>query len=75
MAPAVRVNCVAPSLSESKIAAPMMKQADVISKLHPMKKLGEGKDIAAAAAYLMSEDASWVTGSILNVDGGRAGVA
>ena len=75
LAPNVRVNCVAPSLTRSKIAEPMLKNAAIaegIAKAHPLKRLGEGKDSAALAKFLLTEDSSWVTGQIIAVDGGRS---
>ena len=74
-APNIRVNCVAPSLSKSKIAEPMLKNpaiAEGIAKAHPLKRLGEGKDSAALAKFLITEESSWVTGQIIAVDGGRS---
>ena len=74
-APNIRVNCVAPSLTISKIAQPMLKNkalAEGIAKAHPLKRLGEGKDSAALAKFLLTEDSSWVTGQIIAVDGGRS---
>ena len=74
-APDIRVNCIAPSLSYSKIAEPMLKNkplADGIAKAHPLKRLGEGKDSAALAKFLLSEESSWMTGQIIGVDGGRS---
>ena len=74
-APNVRVNCIAPSLSRSKIAEPMLKNitiAEGIAKAHPLKRLGEGKDSAALAKFLITEESSWVTGQIIAVDGGRS---
>jgi len=74
-APDIRVNCIAPSLSKSKIAEPMLKNitiAEGIAKAHPLKRLGEGKDSAALAKFLITEESSWVTGQIIAVDGGRS---
>ena len=74
-APNIRVNCIAPSLTHSKIAEPMLKNkalADGIAKAHPLKRLGEGKDSASLAKFLITEDSSWVTGQIIAVDGGRS---
>ena len=74
-APNIRVNCIAPSLTNSKIAQPMLKNkalADGIAKAHPLKRLGEGKDSASLAKFLITEDSSWVTGQIIAVDGGRS---
>ena len=64
-APNIRVNCIAPSLSKSKIAEPMLKNpaiAEGIAKAHPLKRLGEGKDSAALAKFLITEESSWITG-------------
>ena len=74
-APNIRVNCIAPSLSKSKIAEPMLKNpviAEGIAKAHPLKRLGEGKDSAALAKFLITEDSSWVTGQVIAVDCGRS---
>ena len=74
-APNIRVNCVAPSLSKSKIAEPMLKNAAIaegIAKAHPLKRLGEGKDSAALAKFLITDESSWITGQIIAVDGGRS---
>tara|TARA_Y100001970_G_scaffold288281_1_gene415140 strand:- start:3337 stop:4047 length:711 start_codon:yes stop_codon:yes gene_type:complete len=74
-APYVRVNCIAPSLTNSKIAEPMLKNkvlAEGIAKAHPLKRLGEGKDSASLAKFLITEESSWITGQIIAVDGGRS---
>jgi NAD(P)-dependent dehydrogenase (short-subunit alcohol dehydrogenase family) len=74
-APNIRVNCIAPSLTNSKIAEPMLKNkvlAEGIAKAHPLKRLGEGKDSASMAKFLISEESSWITGQIIAVDGGRS---
>ena len=74
-APNIRVNCIAPSLTKSKIAEPMLKNsaiADGIARAHPLKRLGEGKDSASLTKFLITEDSSWVTGQIIAVDGGRS---
>ncbi len=74
-APNIRVNCIAPSLTKSKIAEPMLKNvaiAEGIAKAHPLKRLGEGKDSASLAKFLITEESSWITGQIIAVDGGRS---
>jgi NAD(P)-dependent dehydrogenase (short-subunit alcohol dehydrogenase family) len=74
-APNIRVNCIAPSLSKSKIAEPILKNpviAEGIAKAHPLKRLGEGKDSAALAKFLITNESSWITGQIIAVDGGRS---
>ena len=77
-APNIRINCIAPSLSESKIAAPMLKNekmAESIAKMHALKRIGKGDDFSSLASFLLSEESSWVTGQIFGVDGGRSSVA
>ena len=74
-APNIRVNCIAPSLTKSKIAEPMLKNTSIaegIAKAHPLKRLGEGKDSASLAKFLITDESSWVTGQIIAVDGGRS---
>ena len=74
-APNIKVNCIAPSLTNSKISKPLLKNtimAEGIAKAHPMKRIGEGKDAAAMAKFLLTEESSWITGQIIGVDGGRS---
>lgn len=75
LAPDVRVNAIAPSLTDTPLAAGLLenpKMAEAIAKLHPMERLGEPEDIAAMVAFLLSADASWITGQVFGVDGGRS---
>ena len=74
-APNIRVNCVALSLTNSKIAQPLLKNTELaqgIAKAHPLKRIGEGKDGAALAKFLVTDESSWVTGQVIAVDGGRS---
>ena len=74
-APNIRVNSVALSLTNSKIAQSMLKNkalAEGIAKAHPLKRIGEGKDGAALAKFLLTDESSWVTGQVIGVDGGRS---
>ena len=78
LAPKIRINCIAPSLTKSKISNFLFenkKNVDAIQKLHPLKRLGEGKDIASLAKFLLSPENSWITGQIIGIDGGRSAVA
>jgi len=71
----VRVNVIAPSLTRTAMAAPLIgnaRIAEAIAKLHPIPRLGEAEDAAALAAFLLSEEAGWISGQIIGVDGGRA---
>jgi NAD(P)-dependent dehydrogenase (short-subunit alcohol dehydrogenase family) len=75
LAPKIRVNCVAPSLTRTPLAAALTgneQMASAIAGLHALQRLGEPDDIAAAAAFLLSPDSSWITGQVIGVDGGRS---
>lgn len=71
LGPAIRVNAVAPAVVKTRFAAALYegKEAEVAGD-YPLKRLGHTEDIAAAVAYLVSDDASWVTGQVLTLDGG-----
>ena len=75
--PHVWVNCIAPSMSNSKMASKILKNekiAEGIAKQHPLKRVGEGKDSASLAKFLLSDESSWITGQIIGVDGGRSNI-
>jgi len=69
----VRVNSIALGLVESNMSQPMVSSdtARKISEaMHPLGRIGQPKDAASLIAWLVSEDASWVTGQAWAVDGG-----
>ncbi len=75
LAPKIRVNCIAPSLTKTPLAQSLTANeatANAIAALHPLQRLGEADDIAALGALLLSQDAGWITGQIIGVDGGRS---
>jgi len=75
LAPKVRVNAIAPSLTNTPLAKSILantKITSAITELHPLKKIGRSADIANLAAYLLSEEAGWITGQIFSIDGGRS---
>ena len=77
-APNIRVNCIAPSLTKSKIASSVLKNQTIeeaIAKMHPLKRLGEGDDSANLANFLLTTKSSWITGQIIGVDGGRSNIS
>ena len=78
LAPNIRINCIAPSLTKSKIASSIIKNTSIeqsIAKMHPLKRLGEGIDSANLANFLLTSKSSWITGQIIAVDGGRSNIA
>lgn len=79
LAPSIRVNCVAPSLTGggsemAKIITDNVKMSEAVASAHPLPRLGNPKDSANAASFLLSSESSWTTGVIFPVDGGRSTV-
>jgi 3-oxoacyl-[acyl-carrier protein] reductase len=69
----VTVNCVAPGFIESAMTDKLNdKQKDTIMGAIPMKRMGTGDEIAASVAYLASDEAAYMTGQTLHVNGGMA---
>lgn len=74
-APKIRVNCIAPSITDTPLADALLntdekKQANALR--HPLKKIGKPEDLANLAAFLLSEKSSWITGQVLHADGGMS---
>ena len=71
LAPDIRVNGVAPAIVKTKLAEMLWANDEKGSAdLHALKRLGEPKDIASLIYFLSSEDASWITGEVVTIDGG-----
>lgn len=69
----VTVNCIAPGFIASAMTDKLNdKQKDAIMGAIPMKRMGEADEIAAAAVFLASNEAAYVTGQTLHVNGGMA---
>jgi NAD(P)-dependent dehydrogenase (short-subunit alcohol dehydrogenase family) len=69
----IRVNAVAPSLTDTPMAQFLLSdeaKREAGAKRHPLNRVGTPQDIAGMAAYLLSDQASWITGQIIGVDGG-----
>ncbi len=71
LAPSVRVNAVAPGLVKTRFASAIYEgREEEIVAGYPLGRLGTPEDVAAAVSFLLSRDASWVTGQTLVLDGG-----
>jgi NAD(P)-dependent dehydrogenase (short-subunit alcohol dehydrogenase family) len=71
LGPTIRVNAVAPAVVKTKFAAALYEgREDEVSAPYPLKRLGVPTDIASVVAFLLSDDAAWMTGQALAVDGG-----
>ena len=69
----IRTNCLCPGFVHTNLTTRLTEDPETLAKLealHPMGRLGEAHEIAKAALFLASDDASFVTGAVLSVDGG-----
>jgi 3-oxoacyl-[acyl-carrier protein] reductase len=72
-APKIRVNAIAPSLVNTPLASKFLNNEAKMEKAnerHPLGRVGSAKEIAQATAFLLGEESSWMTGKVLQVDGG-----
>ncbi len=72
-APKIRVNCIAPSLTDTPLASSLLntdQKREANALRHPMKKTGTPENIADMAEFLLSKKGSWISGQIFHVDGG-----
>jgi meso-butanediol dehydrogenase/(S,S)-butanediol dehydrogenase/diacetyl reductase len=70
LAPRVRVNAVLPATVATRVWDDRPGGADELRSLYPLERVGRPEDVAAAVAFLASDDAAWITGHALPVDGG-----
>lgn len=80
IADGIRVNCVCPSATDTPIIHRFAEvQPDrsgflnALSELSPMGRMAQAREIASVVAFLASEDASYLSGVAVPVDGGRSG--
>lgn len=69
----LRFNAIAPGLVRSKLTAGLVSNQASLNQslqMHPIKRVGEPEDIARAACFLLDSQNNWITGQVLNVDGG-----
>jgi 3-oxoacyl-[acyl-carrier protein] reductase len=68
----VRVNCLAPSaIVTDKLAAAPQRARDELAATFPLGRLGNPRDVTAAALYLLSDASAWITGATLDIAGGK----
>ncbi len=74
----IRVNAVAPALTRTPLSRGLWENDTTLKAsvaMHPLGRIGEPADVAAAALYFLGDESSWTTGQVLGVDGGlSAGV-
>jgi len=71
LGPDVRVNAVAPAVVKTRFAEALYEgREEQVAAAYPMKRLGAPEDVAGAVSFLLSRDASWITGQTLVIDGG-----
>lgn len=76
-APNIRVNCIAPSITNTPLAEKLLNNETKIKaseERHPLKRIGNAKEIAETVAFLLSDSASFITGQIIKVDGGISSI-
>jgi 3-oxoacyl-[acyl-carrier protein] reductase len=74
-APKIRVNAVAPSLTDTPLADKFLnneQKKEKSAERHPLKRVGTADDIAQMACFLLSDHSSWISGQIHHVDGGMS---
>lgn len=73
----IRVNCIAPSITDTPLAERILgtdEKREASANRHPLKAVGSPNEMAALVGFLISEQASWITGQIIGVDGGLGSV-
>lgn len=72
-APKIRVNAIAPSMVDTPLASKFLNneaKMDKANERHPLGRVGSAKEIAQATTFLLGEESSWMTGRVLQLDGG-----
>ena len=71
--PKIRVNSIAPSIVKTNLSEKFLNsdlKVEKASERHPLGRIGKVEEISKLAAYLLSDDSSWITGQVINIDGG-----
>ncbi len=73
----IRVNCIAPSLTDTNLASQLLstpEKREASGKRHPLQRVGTPEDMAKMTEFLLSVNASWITGQIIGIDGGMGSI-
>ena len=73
LAPRFAINCVAPSIVDTKLASHILstdERKEASAQRHPLKSIGTSKSIATSAYFLLSAKENWITGQVISADGG-----
>jgi len=71
----IRVNCVCPGVVETDMSIPYLstkEDREFENAAYPLGRIGQPEEVAKAILYFASDDASWITGSVLAIDGGES---
>ncbi len=74
-APKIRVNTIAPSLVDTPLAGRLLnndKKKELMAQRHPLKRVGNVKDIANMAVFLLNPENTWISGQVFGIDGGMS---
>jgi NAD(P)-dependent dehydrogenase (short-subunit alcohol dehydrogenase family) len=66
----IRCNCVCPAVVRTPMTEPFIEDEQAVNEMHPLGKIATPEEVARAIRYLASDDAGFVTGSVLTIDGG-----
>lgn len=71
LGPGIRVNGVAPAVVKTRFATVLYEgKEEAVASVYPLRRLGVPEDVGSVVAFLLSDDAAWMTGQIVTVDGG-----
>jgi 3-oxoacyl-[acyl-carrier protein] reductase len=73
LAPGIRVNAVAPAVVKTRLAGLLLEDEEATAAMHPLHRVGEPGDVARLIVFLASDVSSWMTGTVVPIDGGVTG--